>query len=99
MEIFKVELLGPVITQLGIGGIFLYLFIKEREYGRTAAEAKEQRIKEKDENIRQMTQQVFDVVQKNTEVNTELKNVVQNNTEMVQSLTERVYDVLTHKRK
>lgn len=52
------------------------------------------RLKEKDERFDQLTDRVMQSFEAQTRVNSEVKDSIQNNTKAVETLTERLYDVI-----
>jgi hypothetical protein len=74
-----IEVLITAIAQIGIGGIFVWLYIN------------------KDRQHQELQDKVLEVFNKQTEMNGELKSVIQKNTEVSDktlTLTEQVYKEL-----
>jgi len=55
-------------------------------------------IQKKDERIQELSDDILDVVRKNTEVQTELKASIKENTQASRTLTSRVREVLSNSR-
>lgn len=53
-------------------------------------------LREKDKQIKETHEKVLDAFQKNTEVTEGVKSTVEQNTEVMKTLSERVYQVLIH---
>lgn len=56
------------------------------------------RDEKKEEHIREMHNKFISVIENNTRVMTEVTNVVQENTKATETLSTRIYDVLTNKK-
>jgi len=99
--------LGPlleVITQLGFAGLFLFLYLKERQESRLIIIEKDKQLQgerdKRDEAVRDMTtaligivREMSDSLQKNATVQEKLKTAVDNNTKVVERLTDRISPV------
>lgn len=81
------DILIPAITQLGIGGIFLYLFIKKDRQLEEITGKKDSQMKEKND-------QVLRAFEANTETMSNVKNALENNTKATETLSQRIYDVI-----
>jgi hypothetical protein len=79
--------LFDIITQVGLGGIFLYLFIKVRNEYR-------EDIAKKDDVIKEQSNKLIQVIEKNTEVITNNTATVQANTKATDKLTTSVDAIL-----
>lgn len=83
MNEIPIEIIGPVIAQLGIGSIFLWLYLKERS-------ERIDSISKKDE----VHEKVLDAFKENTKVTEQMKATIASNTESNKRLSDLVYDVL-----
>lgn len=95
---------GPLfelLTQLGFAGLFLFLYLKERQESRLIIVEKEKQLQgerdKRDEAVRDMTAALIGIVremsnalQKNATVQEKLKTAVDNNTKVVEKLTDRI---------
>lgn len=78
----SVEVIAQAIIQLGVAGIFVWLFIQ------------------KDNDNKELRDKVIDSFNKNTEVQANIKNAVENNTRAiteVSQLTSKIYEELIRK--
>jgi len=102
------SLLG-VVAQLGVGGIFLYLYIQERDRRQQELEEKDSCIKditktkdmqivsitsEKDRRIETLTGHVMELQKESIRVIGDVHSALENNTRVIDSLTGRVTDML-----
>jgi hypothetical protein len=92
------DFLGQVIPQVGMGSIFLYLFIKKSQEYREDIKAKDCEAKEvlgkKEKRIEDLSDKFTEIIKENTRVVEGVKNAIDNNTKVIETLTERVYDTL-----
>lgn len=87
MEALNQDFIITIISQLGIGGIFAYLFIKKDE-------KKEQREKELTDDKDALVQKLMESYNENTRVQEGLRQALKSNTEVIKenkSLTEQVF--------
>lgn len=80
MEVFTPENIWDTVNVLGIGAIFLYLFIDERKKRDQREEAHDKKDEVHTEDYKKMTGQLLMVVQNNTQAIEGLKNTVKDNT-------------------
>ena len=98
--------LSQIITQLGMSGIFLYLFFllwneskKERELNKSERQLKDNRLQE-------LTDTLIEKYSENTTVMSELKTAVEKNTKTIDdstksndTLSDRIYDIIIPRRR
>ena len=90
MDLVSLEQIFQAFGTLGMGGIFLYLYFRERAENQI-------NIKEKDIRIREMTEQLISSYNENVKVQEGVKNALQDNKEVVRdtlTLTQRIYEEL-----
>ena len=75
-----------LISQLGVGAIFVWIWTRER------TDHKET-MKRKDD----LTDKVLQVFQENVKVTEGLKNSLEGNTKVVESLTQKIDNIVRHK--
>lgn len=90
MEAIQLEAIFQSFGTLGMGGIFLYLYFRERGESQI-------QIKEKDDRIKEMTQQLISSYNENVKVQENVKNAIIDNREVIKNsltLTQRIYEEL-----
>lgn len=93
------ELLLKLITEIGFGGIFLYLFLQVRREAKEAIEKKEGVINKKDDIIKSDKTKLIELVEQNMRTNEQLKSVVANNTESTKTLIQNISFILQNREK
>lgn len=90
MDFNFAEILATIIPQLGFGAVFLWLYIQEKKDSRSD-------VAQKDERIRELSQELAELTSKNIEVMTQFKDAVTSNTaamqvnnNSIQSLSEKI---------
>lgn len=90
MESIGIDLIATAIAQLGIGGIFAWLFIrKDRE--------KDELSKRKDQEKSDLVTQLITSYNENTKVQEGVKSSIEANTQAIRdhkTLTEKIYEEL-----
>lgn len=86
------DILVPAVTQLGIGGIFLYLFIKKDKQLEEVTSRKDLQIKNKNDKV-------LEAFNANTQSMGDIKNAVENNTKATEMLSQRIYDIIVKEKK
>lgn len=86
MENLPTEVLAAV-ANLGVGAIFLWLFILERKSSQEARDKKDE-----------LHDKVLEAFNRNTEVNAKTNQAMENNTEATKTLSDLVYELLKEKR-
>lgn len=82
MQNITPEIIGGVITQLGLSVVFLWLMLR-----------REKVIEDKDNRIRQQSDALLEAYRDNTRVNTELKTVINRSS----AVTDKIYEALIKK--
>lgn len=84
----------PLLTQLGIGVVFLYLLIILWKDYKCMIKEKDDQIMEKDKIIVALLKDMSSVFQQNIQATTDVKNAVENNTYAIRCLTTKLETVL-----
>jgi len=90
MESISYELIASAVAQLGVAGIFVWLFIRKDK-------DKDELSKRKDEEKDKLVTQLISSYNENTRVQSEVKASIQENTKTnkeTQTLTQKVYEEL-----
>lgn len=101
MSVQLPEALGTIKTllDLGLSGLLLYfLFIIWKDRKEIIAE-KNKTIEQKDTQLDGLQQKVIQIVEKNTEVNAQLKGSIDSNTKATDTLTDRIFSLLNERKK
>lgn len=95
----------PIVRDLGFGGIFVIFIWKlwdklnnKDKAIRGLVDAYREIIDRKDEQMVGLVKEVNQSYNKNTEMQSKMKSVIEANTKAVDSLSENVYNVLTSSR-
>lgn len=85
------------IADLGTSAILLYFIYELWKDKRDKDSQVRETIKEKDAHIEMINQRILDVVKENTKSQVELRESIKANTESSNTLTSKIYDLLTKK--
>ena len=93
------ELASNLVVQGGFAGIFVLGTLLVYKDGRKRDEMSDQRIKEKDDYIRDINAQVLTAFKENATANTKLSVSLEENTKVMRTLNGRLYDAIVRKNK
>lgn len=82
-----VAAIATIVTQLGVSGIFVYLFFSSKKDHREIMERK-------DNDFKELSQKVLQLVESNIQTSESLKNSVDNNTKSTDKLVDTVDRIL-----
>lgn len=83
------------LADIGTSAILLYFIMKLWEDKKDRDIKQGDQLRLKDENISDLNKGILEVVRENTKVQSELTQAVQANTKSNETLTSKIYDVLT----
>lgn len=89
-ELFSPELISSLVLQLGIGTIFLYLFLDERKKNSTERNAFYDMLHNKDGRIREMTDTLQLAYEENTKALVTLNATVNHTLDEIKELNKKV---------